>query len=58
MTVKQLYDWATRNKVADNDLIVAVVDEYHDSTFEDEVQEYMLTQANGVVVITEEVNNL
>lgn len=56
MTVRQLYDWATKNNVADNELVVAVVDEYHDSTFEDSVEESMLSVDEEQVVITEEVN--
>lgn len=49
---------ATKNKVADNDLIVSVVDEYHDSTFEDSVDELMLSVDEKQVVITEEVNTI
>lgn len=56
MTVRQLYAWATEHNVADNDLIVSVVDEYHDSTFEDSVEESMLSADEEQVVITEEVN--
>ena len=56
MTVRQLYDWAIRNKVADNELVVAVVDDYHASTFEDSVEESMLSADEKQVVITEEVN--
>ena len=56
MTVRQLYDWAIRNKVADNELVVVVVDDYHASTFEDSVEESMLSVDEEQVVITEEVN--
>ena len=56
MTVRQLYDWVIKNKVADNELIVAVVDDYHASTFEDSVEESMLSIDEEQVVITEEVN--
>ena len=56
MTVRQLYAWATEHNVADNELVVAVVDDYHASTFEDSVEESMLSVDEEQVVITEEVN--
>lgn len=56
MTVKQLYDWATKNNVADNELMVTVIDAYHASAFEDSVDESMLSFDKQQVVITEEVN--